>query len=78
MSLLFHRTLPDEGRVTVARIRISVDFPAPFGPQQTQHARPESQIDIAQCLHRAAISLAQFLYGKLHAVLLTKRNVLVC
>ncbi len=33
MSILFHKTRPLEGRVTVARIRIRVDLPAPLGPR---------------------------------------------
>jgi hypothetical protein len=32
MAAPFRRTPPSIARVTVARIRISVDFPAPIGP----------------------------------------------
>src|SRR5271168_4179965 len=34
MSVPFHNTAPEVGFAMVARIRISVDFPAPFGPSK--------------------------------------------
>jgi hypothetical protein len=40
MSVPFHMALPDVGRATVARMRISVDFPAPFGPSLRMRGSP--------------------------------------
>ena len=42
MSASFHSTRPADARVTVAIIRISVDFPAPFGPSNPTTPGPSS------------------------------------
>ena len=53
------RAVPASASCSVASVRISVDLPAPFGPEQTEHAGRDRERDVGQRLHPVGVGLGQ-------------------
>ena len=51
--------VPAVGACSVATVRISVDLPAPFGPEQAVHAARDRQADVVERDGAVGISVRQ-------------------
>ena len=66
MSVPFQSTRPALGLVIVARMRISVDLPAPFGPSSPSTPGLSSSRKVRKACHVSAIGFADVVNLELH------------
>ena len=60
------RMVPESGCCSVAIVRISVDLPAPFGPEQAEHAGGNLERDVVEGANAVGVRLGETIDDEVH------------